>query len=221
MPRIAAFLVLLLFSVPVVDAQSVRDHTRLEPRGTRVSKSQAEELTLTVTEVAFRPVQTWVRTAGRLEADRKTLSTRVDAVDAAAVRVGQRVRAFPPEARSSMSQAKVTRIVPDARGAVVQVALAGPARDGSTTYVLEIVADRGEFLTVPNEAIIEENEKHIVYVQRSEGQFEPREIHTGIQGELFTQVVDGLKPGEHVVTFGSFFIDSEYKLKGTAQSGSE
>ena len=42
----------------------------------------------------------------------------------------------------------------------------------------------------------------------------PREIHTGIQGELYTQVTDGVKDGDQVVTFGSFFIDAEQKLKG-------
>jgi hypothetical protein len=32
---------------------------------------------------------------------------------------------------------------------------------------------------------------------------------------LFTQVIDGLKSGEQVVTIGSFFIDAEHKLKGS------
>lgn len=210
----------LAFATPVA-AQGVRAHTRLDRRGTTVSKSQAEELTLTVTDAALRPVQTWVRTAGLLDAGATTITAHLDAVDAAAVKIGQRVRAFPPEARSTMYQAKVTRLVPDARGASVQVTLSGPAREGSSAYVLEIVADRGEFLSVPNEAIIEEGDKHVVYVQRPDGQYEPQEIHTGIQGELYTQVVDGLSAGQHVVTFGSFFIDSEYKLKGTAQSGSQ
>jgi hypothetical protein len=36
----------------------------------------------------------------------------------------------------------------------------------------------------------------------------------GVQGELFTEVVKGLMPGEQVVTFGSFFIDADHKLKG-------
>ena len=31
---------------------------------------------------------------------------------------------------------------------------------------------------------------------------------------MFTQVLDGLESGEHVVTIGSFFIDAEHKLKG-------
>ena len=216
-----AFVLTTVATATAAVAQDVRAHTRLDRRGTKVSTSQAEELTLTVSEVAVRAVQTWVRTAGLIDRSGKIITAHVDAVDAAAVRVGQRVRAFPPEARSSMYQAKVTRVGPDEHGAAVQVTLGGPPREGSRTYVLEIVADRGQFLSVPNEAIIEEGQTHIVYVLRPDGQYEPQEIHTGIQGELYTQVVDGLEAGEQVVTFGSFFIDSEYKLKGTAQSGAQ
>jgi len=53
-----------------------------------------------------------------------------------------------------------------------------------------------------------------VYVQGSEGSYAPREVELGLQGELFTEVVKGLMPGEQVVTFGSFFIDADHKLKG-------
>jgi len=80
---------------------------------------------------------------------------------------------------------------------------------------MEIVVERGPFLSVPNEAIIEEGDTHIVYVQTQPGQYVPAEIHTGMQGELFTQVLDGVKDEAQVVTFGSFFIDAEHKLKGT------
>ena len=79
---------------------------------------------------------------------------------------------------------------------------------------MEIVVDRGQFLSVPNEAIIEEGDKHIVYVQQG-GEYVPKEVRTGIQGELYTQVLEGLQANMPVVTFGSFFIDAEHKLKGT------
>jgi Cu(I)/Ag(I) efflux system membrane fusion protein len=70
---------------------------------------------------------------------------------------------------------------------------------------------------VPNEAIIEEGDTRVVYRQSAGGQYEPTPVQTGVQGELYTQVTGGLKDGDQVVTFGSFFIDSEFKLKGTAQ----
>ena len=116
-----------------------------------------------------------------------------------------------------MYQAFVTRVVPNAASVFVEASLASPGRPDTTFYVMEIVVERGPYLSVPNEAIIEEGDKHIVYVQRQPGQYLPQEIHTGIQGELYTQIVDGVKDGDQVVTFGSFFIDAEQKLKGTAQ----
>ncbi len=198
-------------------AQGVRSHTRLDPRGTTVSKTQAVDLTLTVTAVATRPVQVWVRTAGTIDAARRIVSTYLSAEQAATVKVDQRARAFPVESRSSMYQCRVTRIVREGTRVRVDVSLLAEGRQGASHYVVEIVTEPGEFLSVPNEAIIEEGDRRVVYVQQQEGQYQPKEVQTGIQGELFTQVLGGLSAGEQVVTFGSFFIDSEYKLKGTAQ----
>ena len=115
-----------------------------------------------------------------------------------------------------MYQAYITRVVPHGTGVTVEATLRATGRANATLYVMEIVIERGPFLSVPNEAIIEEGDRHIVYVQRN-GQYSPQEIHTGIQGEIYTQVLDGLQPDAQVVTFGSFFIDAEHKLKGTDQ----
>ena len=120
-----------------------------------------------------------------------------------------------------MYQAFVTRVMPHAGGVTVEASLVSAGRRNSTNYVMEIVVERGPFLSVPNEAIIEEGDKHIVYVQQHPGQYVPQEIHTGIQGELLTQVLDGVKDGDQVVTFGSFFIDAERKLKGTEQGSQD
>ncbi|HEX5111106.1 MAG TPA: hypothetical protein VFV95_21790 [Vicinamibacterales bacterium] len=211
----------LLIGLLVVDAraQGVRSHTRLNPRGTTVSESQASDLTLTLTAITVRPIQVWVRTAGVIDKSGKVVTAYLSGSDAAAVKVGQRARSFPVESRSSMFQAFVSRVVPEGRRVRVDVTLAAKGRENATNYLVEIVTDRGDFLSVPNEAIIEEGDRRIAYVQRPDGQYEPQEIHTGIQGELYTQINGGLQEGDQVVTFGSFFIDSEYKLKGTAEGG--
>lgn len=213
----------LLATVPL-EAQSIRARIRGN-RSTTVSKGQAADLTLTVTPVAVRPIQVWVRTAGTVTGNGQVLDALVPAGDAPFVKVGQRVRAFPVEARTSMSQGRVTSVTPIGgakappynASARVQITLNGPGHEGARHYVTEIVTERGDFLSVPNEAIIEEGDRRVVYVQQQEGQYEPLTITGGLQGELYTQVTSGLKEGDQVVTFGSFFIDSEFKLKGTAQ----
>ena len=197
-------------------AQSVRDHTRTAPdRSTAVTEAQATELTLTLTETAVRPIQIWVRTAGVLDGSRNTIAASVSQAEGALISVGQRVRAFPPESRSRMSQARISHVAPQGTRVAIVATLAGQGLEGSTHYVLEIVTEAGEFLSVPNEAMIETEGKRVVYVPQGPGRYLPREIRTGVQGELFTQVLEGLKAGEQVVTFGSFFIDAEYQLKGS------
>ena len=219
LPSSPAAITVFVITTSGAFAQSVRDHTRLTPNGsTAVTESQANELTLTLTEAAVRPIQIWVRTAGVVDVTRRTVAAYVPSAEGAFVKVGQRVRAFSLESRSSMYQARVSRIEHGADGVMVSATLAGPGHQGSVRYILEIVTERGEFLSVPNEAIIETDGKQVVYVQEQQGRYVPREIQLGVQGELYTQVLSGLKPGEQVVTFGSFFIDAEHKLKGLVAS---
>jgi hypothetical protein len=226
--RLANLLVILL-TMGSLYAQGVRDHTRqttedparqryrigdnTKAAGAAVSDTQANDVTLTLNPVSVRPIQTWVRTGGRIDKTGKIINAIIHPPESNYVKAGQRVRAFPPESKSSMFQAWVTKVVPRSDGAMIEVALSSTGHPGSLNYVMEIVTDRGEFLSIPNEAIIEEGTKHIVYVPRDGGQYVPVEIETGIQGELYTAVEKGLKDGDQVVSFGSFFIDSEYKLK--------
>jgi hypothetical protein len=213
--RFTAVLVLAAFA-DGAHAQGVREHTRPTPnRSTAVTESQATELTLTTTEVAVRPIQVWVRTAGAIDASRKSVVALVPATDGALIRVGQRVRMFSPQSRSRMYQARISRVEPRGPQLAVTATLVGTGYENSVRYILEIVTERGEFLSVPNEAILETGGKQIVYVEQSDGSYGRREIAVGAQGELFTEVQEGLKPGERVVTIGSFFIDAEHKLKGS------
>jgi hypothetical protein len=199
------------------DRVRARLRTGARTSGTKVDESQAEALTLTLSAVSPRPVQTWIRTAGTIDKTGKILQAVVTGPDAALIKPGQRARVFPPSSKSSMYQAFVTRAVPHDGSVAVEAALASLGRPNTTIYVMEIVVEQGPYLSVPNEAIIEEGDKHIVYVQQQRGQYLPQEIQTGVQGELYTQVLDGVRDGDQVVTFGSFFIDAEQKLKGTPQ----
>jgi hypothetical protein len=212
-PALQLFAILALLVTPAF-AQGVRDRIRSAPRATTITESQANELTLTVTQVTVRPIQVWVRTAGVIDAGGQTLQATISKADAAFVKAGQRVRAFPPEARSSMYQARVSSVAPKGERVGVTVSLIAPARQGSSRYVLEIVTEEIERMSVPNEAIIETGDRRVVYVKAADG-YAQREIQTGLQGELFTEVTGGVKEGEQVVTFGSFFIDADHKLKGS------
>lgn len=213
--RVAPLVPLFVFVVLAhASAQGVREHTRLTPnRSTTVSEQQATELTLTVSQAAVQPVYIWVRTAGVIDPSKKVITSSLSSSEGALIKVGQRVRAFSPESRSRMYQATVSHVVRQGDRTEVAATLNGQALETSTRYVLEIVAEGGDLLSVPNEAIIETGGRQVVYVQQAGGNYVPREIKAGVRGELFTQVLEGLNAGEQVVTIGSFFIDAEHKLK--------
>src|SRR4029453_15942352 len=129
---------------------------------------------LTLTEVAVRPIQVWIRTAGTVDDGRRAITADLPAAQASRGKVGQRVRAFSPQSRSRMYQANVSQVSPHDGGARVTVTLNGLALETKRHYVLEIVADDGDFLSVPNEAILESGGRKFVYVLGPDGAYTPR-----------------------------------------------
>jgi hypothetical protein len=211
--RVCGLVLLLLTLTTLASAQGVRERIRLKNRDTTITEAQGIDVTLTLSTAARRQVQQVVRTGGTIDASRKIVTGSVGLPDAGLIKAGQRARAFPPESKSSMFQARVTRIIPQDNRSLVEVTLSGIGLANSKNYVVEINVELGEFLSVPNEAIIEDGARRAVYVEAQKGKYVPREIEGGVQGELYTEIRSGLKEGDQVVTFGSFFIDSEYKLK--------
>lgn len=202
-------------AVPAASAGGVRARTRLVPRSaTAVTEEQASELTLTLTVASFRPIQTWVRTAGVLDNAGKVLTAQLRSPEAELVEVGQRIRTYSVDTRTQMIQAKVTRVTPRPGGATIEATLAAAAANHGARLLMEIVTEKGPLLSVTNESIIEEGDRRIVYLKLPSGEFTPRTIHTGITGELYTQIVDGLEDGDEIVSIGSFFVDADNKLKG-------
>jgi Cu(I)/Ag(I) efflux system membrane fusion protein len=79
---------------------------------------------------------------------------------------------------------------------------------------VEIKIDLGKRLVVPDDAVIDTGIRQIVYVDKGNGYFEPREILTGIISDGLIEVIDGLKRGDKVAASANFLIDSEAQLKG-------
>src|SRR5258707_6219998 len=71
----------------------------------------------------------------------------------------------------------------------------------------------GYGVAVPESAVLQTGTRAIVFVQRSPGQFEPREVQTGLRGNGLFQIRSGVQPGQTVVVDANFLIDSESRLK--------
>ena len=79
---------------------------------------------------------------------------------------------------------------------------------------VEIKINLGSKLAIPNDAVIDTGTRQIVYVDKGDGYFEPREVMLGLRAEGYREVLMGLKTGEKVAASAAFLVDSEAQLKG-------
>ena len=79
----------------------------------------------------------------------------------------------------------------------------------------------GNFLSVPEEAVMDTGSRQIAFVDKGEGYFEPRYVVLGAKIGGYYVVELGLTEGEKVVTNANFLIDSESQLKAAIGQMSE
>lgn len=72
---------------------------------------------------------------------------------------------------------------------------------------------RENAVVIPAEAVIRSGDRAQVFVVRGKGKFEPRPVTLGIESNGQVAVLEGVKPGDEVVTSAQFLVDSESKLR--------
>jgi membrane fusion protein, copper/silver efflux system len=78
---------------------------------------------------------------------------------------------------------------------------------------VEFPVDLPATLVVPADAIVDTGLRKTVFVDRGNGHFEPRLVETGWRSGDDVEVTKGLEPGESIVVSGTFFVDSESRMK--------
>jgi multidrug efflux pump subunit AcrA (membrane-fusion protein) len=79
----------------------------------------------------------------------------------------------------------------------------------------------GYRLTVPEEAVLDSGTRQIVFLDRGDGHFEPREVKVGQRVDGRREILSGVSEGDLVVTSGNFLIDSESRLKAALRGMEE
>lgn len=81
---------------------------------------------------------------------------------------------------------------------------------------VELPVQMPAMLSVPVEALLDSGLKKTVFVEKSVGIFEPREIEIGRSFGNRVEILAGLKEGERIAVSGTFLLDSESRMKTTA-----
>ena len=147
----------------------------------------------------------------------------VNEADAAQIQVGSAAVIEPSYAPGRRLRGRVSNILPQVdpqtRTLKARIEVDNP------DYLLkpdlfvnvEFGVGRPSHLAVPEDAVLDSGMRQIVYVEKGEGHFEPREVVTGQHFEGKVEILAGLKAGERVVAAGAFLLDSESRMKGPAE----
>jgi Cu(I)/Ag(I) efflux system membrane fusion protein len=141
------------------------------------------------------------------------------------VKLGQKARitlSYFPD-REFISQ--INYIYPSISGATrtakvrFEIANSGGKLKPQMLTNIEIKINLGKKLAIPDDAVIDTGTRQVVYVDKGEGYFEPREVMLGMSVEGFREVIKGLKSGEKIAASATFLIDSEAQLKNVTPLG--
>lgn len=112
-------------------------------------------------------------------------------------------------------------LTPETRTARIRLSLRNPGlrlKPGMYATLLLDEPTRLPVLTVPRGAVLATGERQLVFVRRSNGQLEPRQVQTGATSDTRIEILRGLVAGDTVVASATFLVDAESNL-GTALGG--
>ncbi len=99
------------------------------------------------------------------------------------------------------------------RTVTVRIAISNPKHElhpgmyATANIVTKPLADA---VLVPRESVIDTGTRQIAFVAQAEGHFDPRKVRMGLAGDDDqVEILEGLAPGETVVTSGQFLMDVE------------
>ncbi len=140
--------------------------------------------------------------------------------DVPAYKVGQEVEVKVPAYPGKVFKGHVTTvgsmIDPNTRRQLVRSEIDDPdhlLRSGMYASFVIRVGDPVSSLAVPAEGVVREGDGTMtVWVTGDSRRFTKRTVKTGLQQDGWTQIVEGLQPGETVVTDGAVFLSNKLLL---------
>ena len=73
-------------------------------------------------------------------------------------------------------------------------------------------------ISVPSTSVLRTGERDLVVVELEPGRFLPKAVVLGHEGDGYVEVIEGVEPGDQVVTSAQFLLDSEASLQAAVQT---
>ena len=151
------------------------------------------------------------------------------------LRTGQKVEISTPSVSGKTFQGTIAFIDPNIRDmtrtAKVRVELANPLvnSEGTTRRELyhklyaqgTVQIDTPDVTTLPRSAVLAPGAQPVVYVAKEGGAFERRAVKLGRSGDENWEILEGVNPGERVVTTGNMLIDAQAQLNASEHASED
>lgn len=165
--------------------------------------------------------------------DNLQIETGINEIDAAQLTVGNKVQITNNSLLTEHLEGRIEYISPIAevvstsQGEQTQVKIRivvetdrkiEQLKPGFNVNLKVILNQKDKAIVIPVEAVIEIDGRELVYVVGENGLAAEREVETGLSNELFTEVIAGLSPGEHVILSPDEQIKDGVKVTARAAS---
>jgi multidrug efflux pump subunit AcrA (membrane-fusion protein) len=138
------------------------------------------------------------------------------------LRQGQRAEIEVPGIPGQSLEGRVNYIQPvvspEARTIEVRIQVAQPGeaillKPNMYADVVIRSPEPEEALAIREQAIIRSGERNVAIIALGNGYFEPRELKLGATADGYVEILEGIQPGEEVVTSSQFLLDSKSNLR--------
>lgn len=156
--------------------------------------------------------------------DKVWVEAEVYEQDLPQVQAGQPVEVTLPYQPGKKYTGRVGYVYPTLQGATrtgrIRVELPNPELELKPEMYadLRFTHHGGPRLQVPEEAVLYTGPRRLVFLDLGEGRLRPQEVKLGLKGEDAFEVLEGLKPGDVVVTSGNFLIAAESRLRSAVDA---
>ena len=148
--------------------------------------------------------------------------------DLASVRIGAKVnvtvRSLPGKTFKGVVDLVYSQVDMQTRTTKVRIELANPNGLLLANMYADVEIETGApkpVVAVPNSAVIDTGDRQLVFIDKGEGQFEPKDVKLGVRGEDQTEVTKGIAAGDRVVVAANFLLDAESNLNSALSAMTE
>ncbi len=202
-------------SAPLASVSNSR-RTDMPTAPVRLTRRQAELLSLEFAEIQPRRIERWIRTSASRVDDRRLVGKSFRSFGYK-IQPGQRVRAAPMACRNRVFSGVVRSVENQDAAVLFEIELDDEFEDADV-YAVEIIESAPRLLpAIPSDAILFTNEGLAAFRIAAEDSesltIRPVPVRIGSRGEMYYEVLDGLAVGDRVAQVGLFYLDAASKLQ--------